>query len=187
MHTTIVLVRHADSVRPTVDGPDEYHRPLSTEGLGQARDLAKSLAALEPAAIWSSPYLRAVQTVAPAAALLQLPVQTREDLREWDHAFIPTSHWAELVRESWDDPAFARPGGESLNDVSTRAAGAIRALVMLYPGQTVLVGSHGTFVSRALSGLGLTGVDGQFLFEMPMPAVYHLRFWDTFSADGPGL
>ena len=42
-------------------------RPLTATGLAAAERLAPELLALQPTAILSSPYLRAVQTVAPAA------------------------------------------------------------------------------------------------------------------------
>jgi 2,3-bisphosphoglycerate-dependent phosphoglycerate mutase len=37
----------------------------------------------------------------------------------------------------------------------------------------VVVGSHGTFVSRLLAGMG-HGADFESLLRMPMPAVYRI-------------
>ncbi|MFC6015201.1 hypothetical protein ACFP2T_03205 [Plantactinospora solaniradicis] len=58
-----------------------------------------------------------------------------------------------------------------------------------YAGKRVLLGSRGTFVTRALRGFGAT-VDRLFWQHMPMPAVYCLRF-DAISQQpevtGPGL
>ncbi|WP_026208962.1 histidine phosphatase family protein [Catelliglobosispora koreensis] len=189
MHTRIVLVRHAQSVIPVVGGPDEYTRPLAPLGLTQAAELVPSLALLEPHAVWSSPYLRAIQTVQPVADALGLTVETREDLREWDHGFEPSPHWLSFVRASWADPSSVRPGGESLDALAARASSAVRSLASAYEGRTVLVGSHGTFISMALRGLGIPFSEDSFL-QMTMPAVYPLTFTALDGvplASGPGL
>jgi 2,3-bisphosphoglycerate-dependent phosphoglycerate mutase len=174
----IVLVRHAESVHPTPGGPDEYHRPLTETGLAQAEELVAELAALQPDRILASPYLRAVQTVAPLAKALGLPVDTDHALREWDSGLEPTGDWARHYEASWADPDFARPGGESLNQLTARATAALSSLT-----GTVVIGSHGTFVARALSGFGVT-TDWPFSNAMPMPAIY--RIADT-GITGPGL
>ena len=189
MQTQVVLVRHATSMVPTADGPDEFQRPLAPHGRLQALELVEALTALRPAAVWSSPYLRAVRTVEPTAQALNLAVQTRWELREWDHGFAFTPEWIPNYENSWADPASARPGGESLNQLTRRAVDAVRALAAQYAGRLVLVGSHGTFVSRALCGFGVPA-DWPFSRDMPMPAVYHLRCAGQRGqpeVTGPGL
>jgi 2,3-bisphosphoglycerate-dependent phosphoglycerate mutase len=174
----IVLVRHAVPVYPSPGGPDDYHRPLTEAGHAQALALVDDLAALRPDAIASSPYLRAVQTIEPLARALDLPVHTDHDLREWDSGVGPTPDYVRYYEESWADPDFARPGAESLNQLTTRALKALTA----FDG-TVVIGSHGTFICRVLAGLGLA-VDWPFSRDMPSPAVY--RISDKGIA-GPGI
>jgi 2,3-bisphosphoglycerate-dependent phosphoglycerate mutase len=189
MRTEVVLVRHATSVLPAADGPDELRRPLAADGLRDALELAGSLAALRPSAVWSSPYLRAVQTVEPTARALGLEVQTRWELREWDHGPAVTPDWMAHYEHSWADPSYARGDGESLDQLTRRAVDIVRTLVAQHAGQLVLVGSHGTFVARALCGFGLA-VDWPFARNMAMPAVYHLRFdqqRELPDVTGPGL
>ena len=170
----IVLVRHAQSVPPVAGGPDELHRPLTPAGLAAAAALAPSLIALRPAAVVSSPYLRAVQTVAPVASALGLTVETAWELREWDSGVQPGPDWAEHYEASWADPALARPGGESLDQLTERAFSAMAALAEEH-GRLVVVGSHGTFVARLLAGMG-HDVDVAFWRNMPMPAVYRVTW-----------
>lgn len=167
----LVLVRHAESHPPTPGGPDELHRGLTPAGRAQAEDLVAELAALGPTRIVSSPYARAVQTVRPLARALGRPVETYPDLREWDSGIGPRPDWAEQYAAAWAEPDRARPGGESLAALSRRALAALAAVDV--PG-TVVVGSHGTFVARALVGLGVAGIDWDFARAMPMPAVYRL-------------
>ncbi|MEV3963724.1 histidine phosphatase family protein [Nocardia sp. NPDC050193] len=76
MRSSIFLVRHAQSVPPTPNGPNEYQRPLTETGMAQANQLAGSLADLDPGVVISSPYLRAVQTLEPAARRWNLPIHT---------------------------------------------------------------------------------------------------------------
>lgn len=174
MPTDIVLVRHAEPFVPTPGGPDEYHRSLTDIGLAQAECLVDQLAEPVPAAIVSSPYLRAVQTVTPLARAVGLPVRTDHSLREWDHGLEPTPDYARHYAASWSDPTFARPGGESLRTLTDRAVAALAALARAHPGETVVVGSHGTFIARALLGFGRTDVDWAFARNMPMPAIHRL-------------
>jgi 2,3-bisphosphoglycerate-dependent phosphoglycerate mutase len=175
--TEIVLVRHAVSVPRTADGPDEVARPLSPRGLRQARELVPVLTDPRPAAVWSSPYRRAIQTVGPTAEALGLPVRTSWELREWDDGLPFTDDWEPHYARSWAEPGFARPGGESLEQLSTRVVAAVRRLVQRNRGQVVLVAGHGTLFSRALSGFGRP-LDWAATRRMAMPAVYRLRFTD---------
>lgn len=187
VRSSIVLVRHARSVPPAPGGPGDYQRPLTERGRVQATGLTDCLADLEPGAIVSSPYLRAVQTLEPAARLLGLPVHIDERLREWDSGIEPAPDYKRHYAESWARPRWARPGAESLNELTERAVGALTDLADS-AGRPTLVGSHGTFISRALLGLGCSGIDWDFHRGMPMPAVYQLDFdIRGVHATGPGL
>jgi 2,3-bisphosphoglycerate-dependent phosphoglycerate mutase len=146
--TEIVLVRHAVSVPRTADGPDEVARPLSPRGLRQARELVPVLTDPRPAAVWSSPYRRAIQTVQPTAAALGLPVQTHRELGEWDDGLAYTDDWEPHCAQSWANPSYARPGGDSLEQLRTRAVDSVRTLVHQYLGQVVLAAGHGTSLPR---------------------------------------
>ncbi len=182
----VLLVRHATSVPPVEGGPDEYERPLTDEGHAQAAALAAALVSAGPVRFVSSPYRRALETIAPAAAGLGLAVEPRHELREWDSGLRPTPDWARHYRMAWRHPDHAKPGSESHAALAARATAALTALA---DGPTpVVVGSHGTFVARALHAFGRTEVDDEFWLAMPMPAVYHLRWHDgAVRAEGPGL
>ena len=71
--------------------------------------------------------------------------------------------------------------------LSARATAALASLAAEHDGGTVLIGTHGTFAARVLLAAG-AGTDWAFLGDMPMPAVYRLR-WDDgpTAARGPGL
>ncbi|GLY94985.1 histidine phosphatase family protein [Actinoplanes sp. NBRC 103695] len=187
--TEVVLVRHALPVLRSADGPDELTRPLTAEGMRQAAELVATLTEPRPAAIWSSPHRRAIQTVQPAADALGLPVRTRWELREWDDGLPFTEDWEPHYAASWANLSFARPGGESLDQLSARAVDAVLTIVDRHRGQLVLVAGHGHLISRILAGFGLA-VDYTFARRMPMPAIYRLRFTGRSAVpgmSGPGV
>lgn len=188
VRSTLVLVRHAEPFIPRAGGPGDYERSLTAVGAQQAEQLVTELTAVQPVAIFSSPFLRAVQTVQPLARHTRLRIETHHDLREWDSGIGPTPDYARYYRESWAEPSLARPGGESLRQLSDRAAAILTTLAHRHRGRTVVIGSHGTFLSRALVAFGRGEVDWAFSQAMPMPAVYRLDFeHDHVQAAGPGL
>ena len=166
-------MRHADSVRPRHGEPDNDQRPLSSVGLQQAEELAERLVAYAPAVVLSSPQLRAVQTVMPAAEALGLTVITWPELREWESGLLPSADWETRYTYSWANPAFAHGDGESLDALTVRAGKALARMAAEYPDATVLVGSHGTILSRALIAAGHRA-DWEFCRTMPMPAIYEV-------------
>lgn len=79
---TVVLVRHGDAGEPgTWTGPDAG-RPLDATGWAQAHRLAPLLALVRPVRLLSASARRCVQTLDPAAALLDLPIEVTGDLDE---------------------------------------------------------------------------------------------------------
>jgi 2,3-bisphosphoglycerate-dependent phosphoglycerate mutase len=105
MRADIVLVRHAKSMIPYPGGPDDYHRPLTDEGLAQAERLVEDLAQAEPSLIASSPYPRATQTVEPTARAMKMSVHTDHDLREWDSGLEPAPPLRRPLRQELGQPA----------------------------------------------------------------------------------
>jgi len=79
---TVALVRHADAGRRgTWSGPDSA-RPLTGRGVTEAGRLARLAAAIEPRLLLSASARRCVQTLAPLAELLDLPVRVQGDFDE---------------------------------------------------------------------------------------------------------
>ena len=79
---TWLLVRHARAgARKGWDGPD-IERPLSKKGRRQVHGLIAILKPYKPTRIYSSPYVRCVQTVEPLAEVLGVEVEVRSELAE---------------------------------------------------------------------------------------------------------
>ena len=78
----LALVRHAHAgKRATWSGPDTG-RPLDATGWAQAHALAELVALVRPVRLLSASARRCVQTLDPAAALLDLPIEVIGDLDE---------------------------------------------------------------------------------------------------------
>ena len=136
----------------------------------------------------SSPYLRAVQTVAPTAAALGLEVECRQVLREWASGIGATPLWEAHYRQCWKRPAWSVPGGEPHQALEERAVHALEHVAADGPSDAVtVVGSHGTWIARALHGLGCS-VDADFWLDMPMPAVFEVVLEaESVTVTGPGV
>ncbi|WP_176308688.1 NUDIX hydrolase [Micromonospora sp. NBS 11-29] len=79
---TLLLVRHAHAgKRGTWSGPDTG-RPLDAEGRAQARALVPLVALVQPVRLLSASARRCVQTLDPAAARLDLPIEVCGDFDE---------------------------------------------------------------------------------------------------------
>jgi len=79
---TFFVVRHAKAGSRSHWTGDDRKRPLSKKGQQQAEAIASRLGNLRVAAIFSSPYLRCVQTVEPLSRKLSLEVTQAIELAE---------------------------------------------------------------------------------------------------------
>lgn len=82
----IYLVRHAKAGERRIWDDDDEARPLSKKGWRQATAVSKRLAGKDASSLYSSPYVRCIQTLEPLAEQLDLRVEIDDRLKE-DHAF----------------------------------------------------------------------------------------------------
>lgn len=88
---TLVLVRHAKAgSREAYPGPDD-ERPLDDKGRKQSQKLVDQLTPFAPRAIYSAPIRRCVQTLAPLAQQLALPITTEPELGEELYRDLPSA------------------------------------------------------------------------------------------------
>jgi broad specificity phosphatase PhoE len=79
---TFYVVRHAKAGSRSHWTEDDRLRPLSKKGFKQAEVLASALEPFPISAIFSSPFLRCVQTVEPLARVRKLPLKETPALAE---------------------------------------------------------------------------------------------------------
>jgi probable phosphoglycerate mutase len=129
--------------------------PLNENGLRQAAEAARYVAALRPVAIFSSDLTRAADTAAALARLTGLSVQLDKDLRErsggsWEG--LKDTEIIERFPEAW--AARAPEDGETIAAVADRASAALeRAADSLEPGSLAVVVGHGASLGLAVSRL----------------------------------
>jgi broad specificity phosphatase PhoE len=152
MRTIVVLARH---------GRTEWHHgnrytgstDLPIDGVGnvQARYLKEWAEDFAPDALWSSPMLRARQTIAPTAAALGLTPVLDERLREVDFGSAEGLSLGQLppaVAKAFElDPVGSHfPAGEDPAAAADRAEQAFHQIVRDHGGQKVLVVAHNTLI-----------------------------------------
>jgi 2,3-bisphosphoglycerate-dependent phosphoglycerate mutase len=176
----IVLVRHAEPVAATDRRYEQNDRPLAEAGRRDADRLADQLSAEPVAAIHSSPYPRALQTVE-----LRTEVGLVDDLRERLLSPGALPDWRERLQRSWSDFGYRLAGGESSADAQRRVTAALASLRRRHPGGRIVAASHGNLVALALHAIAPDQVDFAFWAAMPTPAVYLLG--GDGSVSGPGF
>ena len=170
----VILIRHAEPVAAGAPGVSDDDRPLTEAGRAAAEELAAEFDGYGLTAIYSSPYLRAVQTINPLAQRRGLEVQLLTDLRERRLSRELHDDWRATLEKAWKDADFAAPGGESGRSAQRRAVALLDLLRSRHPdGGRLVLASHGNLISLLLQALE-PEVDFEFHMAMPNPAVYRL-------------
>ena len=156
----LIIVRHGRTAH-NADGRFQGHLDthLDETGRSQATTAAVELNAYAPSSIVSSDSMRAADTAAPLAALVGLPVQLDERLREVDMGLWSGLTGDEARAQFPDEYAdwvagvdTARGGGETFKAVAERAAAAVEDhLGEVVAGGALVLFTHGG-TARALTG-----------------------------------
>ena len=179
--TKVVVIRHGE----TTWGADGRFAgredvPLTSRGRRQASSVGDRVKVLGPAIVLTSPLQRCRLTAKAIGGACGAPVLVDDALLdgalgEWT-GLRPTE-----IEERWpaefgvwrSDPDAPPPGGESFNEIRTRVAPLLTALVQRYRGRTVVLVTHAaTSKMIVLSAL-----------DVPSDAAYRLRI-DTASLSG---
>lgn len=158
----VIVVRHGATEWSVLDKhTGRTDVPLTDGGREQARAVAPRLAALRPAAVWTSPLQRAAETCRLAGFE---PDEVVDDLMEWDYGDAEGRTTVQLREEvpDWAVWTHGAPGGESVADLDARAD-RLCARLRAVDGQ-VLVFAHGHLL-RALAArwIGLPVTEGRRL------------------------
>lgn len=164
------LIRHAHA-----DWRPDENQPLSVRGKRDAVKVAEMLSHYPIDAICSSPYRRALQTVEPLAARLEIPVQITLGLRERKLGHAIVGDFFSAVEVTWVDPTFSHPGGESTAAAQERGVSVVSKLQQHYPGAHVVLSTHGNLMALVMQYFD-PGIDFTFWRSLTMPDVYKLDF-----------
>jgi broad specificity phosphatase PhoE len=149
--TSIYLVRHGQ----TAWNKEEIFRgrtdvPLDETGLKQAELAGQYFREMGIHGIYSSPLSRAWETAQKIAQFHRIKVEPLPGIIDmsfgnWEgHAHQEIQQIDKETYRRWrEEPHLARlPGGESLDDIRTRAMAALEGVIRDHPGKTLIFVSH---------------------------------------------
>ena len=170
--TKVYFVRHAE---PDLSYHDEM-RPLSEKGMKDRERVTEFLSDKDISAVLSSPYRRAVDTVADFAENYSHHIVTVPGLRE-----RAVGEWTEdfggFAERQWIDFGYKLAGGESLGEVQRRNIAALKKLLEEYADKNIAVGTHGTALSTVINYYDSTfGYDDFRRIQHIMPWIVCLCF-----------
>jgi 2,3-bisphosphoglycerate-dependent phosphoglycerate mutase len=157
--TTVLLVRHGESMAVVPGSPESKDPALSSRGEEQGAAVAERLATARLTAVYSSHLARAAQTAAAIAEPHGLVPVAREDLREVD-----LGEWEEggfRTKAAEHDPAYLEfvadgrweviPGAERDDDLRARVVAALDDIAGANAGGRVAVVCHGGVINAVLA------------------------------------
>ena len=178
--TTVYFIRHAEADNKVRDGRS---RPLTPRGLADRRLVTEFLRNKGIDAVLSSPFQRAVDTVAEFADEAGLTILTLDGLREHEC----DSEWAKgaiffnFLRQQWADFSHKPDAdGESLGEVQERNIAALNDALEKHEGQTIAIGTHGTALSTIINYY-----DNSYNFDSFMDMVNLMPWAVKMTFDGP--
>ena len=132
--------------------------PLNATGVKQAQHLAANLDGKSFAAIFTSDLTRAYQTAQIIAERVRCPIIVDTRLREIHQGEWEGMHFSEAVArfprhfaQRDEEPLNARPpGGESVWEVAQRMMAVANEIAQRFPGQRVLLVSHGLAIATLI-------------------------------------
>ena len=175
MNKTLYFIRHAQS-RPSRQLPDAQW-PLSERGLAQADQLPDLLAPLGIEQVFSSPYLRCMQTIGPFAEAANLEIEQRHDLHEREISKTLIEDFQPVWIQSWEDFDFALPGCESNRQAQQRFLEAVRSVICECVGGIVGICTHGAVIGLMLHAMEAGG-GREYTETLTNPDVIRVRVDD---------
>ena len=147
--TTVYFIRHAESDNSDLDN---RNRPLTEKGFADRRLVTEFLQDKSIDAVLSSPYKRAVDTIADFASKLRLDIELIEGFREQDEEGWSDDEQFFIYNEKqWADFSLKSSTGESLSDVQSRNIAAMNDALVRYKDKNIIVGTHGTALSTIIN------------------------------------
>lgn len=145
--TDVYFIRHAE---PNYENHNDEKRELTKRGLQSSEDLVEVFAPISIDSFYSSPYKRAMDTIAPLATSKQKKIVLVDDFRERKLSDKWVEDFMGIVKKQWNDFTFKLPNGESLKEVQDRNVSSLHDIVHNSKDKTIVVGTHGTALSTII-------------------------------------
>ena len=146
--TEIVFIRHAQSDASVKDAAS---RPLTPDGHEKAHLLAEHFKDTSFDAVYSSPYLRAMDTVRPLCLEKSLPLKKDDRLREWMGGRpFPEEMFFERMQRLFENPGDCEGGCESMRALEKRMHECTLQLINRHPNERIAAATHGLALSALI-------------------------------------
>ena len=146
--TKIYFVRHAE---PNYNNHDDITRELTVKGMADRELVTRFLSDKNITVVLSSPYKRAVDTVAHFADSKGMNIEIVDDFRERKVDSVWIEDFKAFSKAQWADFDYKLSDGESLNDVQSRNVAALKIVIEKYKDRNIAIGSHGTALSTIIN------------------------------------
>ena len=148
--TVVYFVRHAQSDNAH---RDERSRPLTEKGMADRRLVTEYLTDKAIDAVLSSPYKRAVDTVADFAEKYGFEIEIVEDFREhnYSNTWVPNDEYFPTVEKQWADFSHRNSGAESFDELQKRNIAALDCVLARYADKNIAIGTNGAALSTIIN------------------------------------
>ena len=148
--TTVYFIRHAEADNTNRDG---RNRPLTAKGLADRKLVTEFLSDKSIDVVLSSPFKRAVDTVADFAEQNSFEVETVEDFRERksDSDWMRDTDFWPFIERQWSDFSYSMSDGECLAAVQERNIATLSDVLTRYKNKNIVIGTHGTALSTIIN------------------------------------
>ena len=166
METVVYLIRHSEATPKNNLKNISIHDSkqilneksfLSVSGEKPAQELSKMEELQNIDAVYSSSYVRSLETAKYIALENNTIINIDDRLNERKIGDMGDMDWREFYRLQMKDFDFKLSGGESINQVKKRMVAAMKNILMFETGNRVAVVSHSTALTCLLSAWCETG------------------------------
>lgn len=166
METVVYLIRHSEATPKNNLKSISIHDSkqilneksfLSVSGEKRAEELSKIEELQNIDAVYSSSYVRSLETAKYIALENNTIINIDDRLNERKIGDMGDMDWREFYRLQMKDFDFKLSGGESINQVKKRMVAAMKNILMFETGNRVAVVSHSTALTCLLSAWCETG------------------------------
>ena len=174
--TTIYFIRHAES---DYSVRNSRIRPLTEKGMADRSLVTKFLNDKNIDIVLSSPYKRAVDTLADFADKHKFDIYEIEDFHEIksNAGKIPEEDFSAIVKRFWLDFNYRIQGGESLAECQKRNIEALEKVLDQHSGKNVAIGTHGIALAAILNYYDSSfGFDEHMQMSFIFPWVVKMMF-----------
>lgn len=173
MEKNIYFIRHAHS--PFIFGK-ERQRPLSEEGRKSAQKLTESLQSIQFDAVFSSPYVRSIQTLEGISSLDNIIIEENLKEKALKGNYKLSENDIDLaIMQSFENLDFSLEGGESVREAQYRSLPIIFKIINDPQLKNVAIGTHGNIMTSIINYFDST-YGYNFWKSTQKPDIYKLSF-----------